>query len=89
VGEAYERYVGRWSRRVAETFVPWLEVPAGVRWLDVGCGTGALTVTVLAAAVPAHVTGVPGQGWPPGVLKRTFSQVGGNARSQGDLLCSG
>ncbi|MGH3607697.1 MAG: class I SAM-dependent methyltransferase [Pseudonocardiaceae bacterium] len=58
MGEAYERYVGRWSRRVAEAFVSWLEVSAGARWLDVGCGTGALTATVLAAADPAHVTGV-------------------------------
>jgi SAM-dependent methyltransferase len=42
-GEAYEEYVGRWSREVAARFVPWLDVPARRRWLDVGCGTGALT----------------------------------------------
>ena len=41
-GAAYEAYVGRWSRRVADIFVPWLEVPPGSRWLDAGCGTGAL-----------------------------------------------
>lgn len=58
VGEAYEAYVGRWSRRVAEAFVRWLDVPAGRRWLDVGCGTGALTATVLAVADPAEVVGV-------------------------------
>jgi SAM-dependent methyltransferase len=40
---AYEAYVGRWSRHVAVRFVRWLAVPAGSRWLDVGCGTGALT----------------------------------------------
>ena len=57
-GGAYEAYVGRWSRRVAELFVPWLARPAGRRWLDVGCGTGALTGTVLAAAGPATVLGV-------------------------------
>lgn len=45
-GEAYEEYVGRWSREVAALFVPWLGVPAGRRWLDVGCGTGALTSAV-------------------------------------------
>jgi SAM-dependent methyltransferase len=54
-GEAYESYVGRWSRLVADRFVPWLEPVAGARWLDVGCGTGALTGTVLAAAAPASV----------------------------------
>lgn len=41
--EAYEPYVGRWSRLVADEFVVWLDLPAGSRCLDVGCGTGALT----------------------------------------------
>jgi SAM-dependent methyltransferase len=57
-GERYEPYVGRWSRRVAERFVPWLDLPAGLRWLDVGCGTGALTDAVLHGAAPAGVLGV-------------------------------
>jgi SAM-dependent methyltransferase len=63
-GDAYEAYVGRWSRRVARAFVPALEVPAGRTWLDVGCGTGALTATVLAVADPARVVGVdPSEGF--------------------------
>ncbi|HEV2778335.1 MAG TPA: class I SAM-dependent methyltransferase [Actinophytocola sp.] len=57
-GEPYEAYVGRWSRPVAEELVRWLDVPPGRRWLDVGCGTGALTATVLAVADPAEVAGV-------------------------------
>jgi SAM-dependent methyltransferase len=56
--EAYERYVGRWSRLVALGFLGWLAVPAGGRWLDVGCGTGALSRTILDAAQPATVLGV-------------------------------
>ena len=48
-GESYEAYCGRWSRRVATEFLGWLAVPPGARWLDVGCGTGALTEAVLAA----------------------------------------
>jgi SAM-dependent methyltransferase len=58
VGDAYEAYVGRWSRRVAEAFLHWLDLPARRRWLDVGCGTGALTGTVLALADPVDVVGV-------------------------------
>jgi ubiquinone/menaquinone biosynthesis C-methylase UbiE len=64
VGDAYEAYVGRWSRPVAEAFLRWLAVPGGRRWLDVGCGTGALTATVLAGAEPAGVVGVdPSEGF--------------------------
>jgi SAM-dependent methyltransferase len=57
-GDAYEAYVGRWSRRVAEQFVRSLAVPAGSRWLDVGCGTGALSETILRLADPAEVRGL-------------------------------
>jgi SAM-dependent methyltransferase len=57
-GAAYEPYVGRWSRLVAAELVRWLGLPAGLRWLDVGCGTGALAATVVAHAQPAGVVGV-------------------------------
>jgi SAM-dependent methyltransferase len=57
-GEGYERFVGRWSRPVAREFVRWLGRPDGARWLDVGCGTGALVETVLAQAAPAAVSGI-------------------------------
>jgi SAM-dependent methyltransferase len=57
-GEPYERYVGRWSRRIAAEFIAWLGRPEGLRWLDVGCGTGALTGVVASTAAPAELTGV-------------------------------
>lgn len=57
-GDVYESYVGRWSRLVAAEFVDWLEQPAGLSWLDVGCGTGALTSTILRTADPASVLGI-------------------------------
>jgi SAM-dependent methyltransferase len=64
VGDAYEAYVGRWSRLIAAEFVRRLGQPSGGRWLDVGCGTGALTATVLALADPVEVVGVdPSEGF--------------------------
>ena len=63
-GDAYEPYVGRWSRRVARAFLEWLAVEPGKEWLDVGCGTGALTGTILALAAPSRVVGVdPAEGF--------------------------
>lgn len=57
-GDALERYVGRWSRPVARELLTWLAVPPQALWLDVGCGPGALTETILALASPHTVTGV-------------------------------
>jgi len=63
-GEAYELYVGRWSRRVGPMFLDWLSLPAGLHWVDVGCGTGALTQTILEQSDPSKVTGVePSEGF--------------------------
>jgi SAM-dependent methyltransferase len=57
-GDAYERFMGRWSRRVAPQFVAWLDLPAGLRWADVGCGSGALTSAILDLGAPSSVLGV-------------------------------
>jgi SAM-dependent methyltransferase len=56
--DAYERYIGRWSRPVADQFVVWLQVPPGQRWLDVGCGTGALSQAILKRSAPSSLIGV-------------------------------
>lgn len=56
--EAYDRYVGRWSRRVSGEFLSWIDAPPRARWADIGCGTGALCEQVLASANPASVCGV-------------------------------
>lgn len=57
-GDAYEVYMGRWSRLVAQDFLRWLAVPPKSRWLDVGCGTGVLSQTILQVATPAEVKGI-------------------------------
>ena len=63
-GGGYDRYIGRWSLRVAPLFLSWLAVPEGRRWLDVGCGTGALCAEILRHANPAALTGVdPSEGF--------------------------
>jgi ubiquinone/menaquinone biosynthesis C-methylase UbiE len=57
-GDAYERYMGRWSRQVAPVFIKWLDLPPGARWIDIGCGTGVLTSTILATCGPSEVVGI-------------------------------
>jgi SAM-dependent methyltransferase len=57
-GNAYEAYMGRWSRLVAASFIEWLSIAPGGVWLDVGCGTGALTAAICEVADPLAVTGV-------------------------------
>jgi SAM-dependent methyltransferase len=51
-GDSYETYMGRWSRQIAPRFLDWLAPPAGLDWLDVGCGTGALSAAILARCEP-------------------------------------
>jgi SAM-dependent methyltransferase len=57
-GDAYEPYVGRWSRLVAREFLGWLTIKPDSTWLDVGCGTGALSQSILQLAEPREVTGL-------------------------------
>ncbi len=63
-GNPYEYYMGRWSRRVALLFLAWLNIPAGRRWLDVGCGTGALCAAISDCCSPSSIIGVePSEGF--------------------------
>jgi SAM-dependent methyltransferase len=62
--QAYEPYVGRWSRLVAPRFLQWLPAGTPSAWCDVGCGTGALAHAILATEMPARVLGVdPSEGY--------------------------
>lgn len=57
-GAAYERYMGTWSQLVGEAFLDWLAPGPGLRWLDVGCGNGAFTETIVERCAPASVDGI-------------------------------
>ena len=54
-GQSYEHYMGRWSRKIAAEFVDWVDAPDNADWLEIGCGTGALTEAVLSAAAPRSI----------------------------------
>jgi SAM-dependent methyltransferase len=57
-GANYESYIGRWSKLVARQFLDWLDVQSGSQWLDVGCGTGILSRTILDSSSPQGVLGI-------------------------------
>lgn len=57
-GQPYDDFMGRWSRLIAHDFIQWLSPPPALRWLDLGCGTGALSETILTYAAPTAVLAV-------------------------------
>jgi ubiquinone/menaquinone biosynthesis C-methylase UbiE len=57
-GEAYDRFMGRYSRPLAADFADWLGVSPGQRAVDVGCGPGALTTVLADRLGPDHVAAV-------------------------------
>jgi SAM-dependent methyltransferase len=62
-GNAYERHMGRWSRLAGAEFLAWLDAPANLRWLDVGCGNGAFTEELVTRAAPSAVVAIdPSEG---------------------------
>jgi SAM-dependent methyltransferase len=56
--QAYEPYVGRWSRVVAKRFLDWLAPAPDREWIDVGCGTGALSGAILDRTEPKSLLGI-------------------------------
>jgi ubiquinone/menaquinone biosynthesis C-methylase UbiE len=57
-GEQYEKFMGRWSNLVAEKFLAWLNIQPNSTWLDVGCGTGALTKLILQSCKPKKIISI-------------------------------
>lgn len=84
-GAAYERFMGKWSQLAGETFLDWLAAPAGLRWLDVGCGNGAFTELIAQRCAPVAVHGIdPAEGQLAFARARPVSRIARFA--QGDAM---
>jgi SAM-dependent methyltransferase len=57
-GESYDLYMGRWSRAVAPRFLDWLALRPGLDWLEIGCGTGALSGAIVERCMPKSVIAI-------------------------------
>jgi SAM-dependent methyltransferase len=63
-GDSYDLYMGRWSRQIAPRFLDWLDPADGLDWLEVGCGTGALSAAILARCNPGSLIAIdPSEGF--------------------------
>lgn len=56
-GAAYDRFLGRWSRRLAEPFIDFACLQPHGPVLDVGCGTGSLAAMLVARAPGRTIVG--------------------------------
>jgi ubiquinone/menaquinone biosynthesis C-methylase UbiE len=90
-GAAYEQNMGIWSRLAGEIFLDWLAPPAGLRWIDIGCGNGAFTELLIGRCAPAEVQGIDPSGGQldyarkrPGARTATFLQGDAMAIPFGD-----
>lgn len=62
-GAGYEQMMGKWSRLAGDIFLDWLQAPAGLHWLDIGCGNGAFTETLIERCAPSAISGIdPSEG---------------------------
>ena len=63
-GNSYDAYMGRWSRKIADQFLKWISVREGLDWLEIGCGTGALSSRILSQCNPGSLIGIePSEGF--------------------------
>ena len=63
-GTSYDAYMGRWSRKIADQFLKWISVREGLDWVEIGCGTGALSSQILSQCNPGSLVGIePSEGF--------------------------
>lgn len=57
-GDAYERYMGVWSRLVGADFIQWLSPEKNSSFADIGCGNGAFSVQIDQICDPRKIVGI-------------------------------
>jgi len=57
-GAAYERFIGRWTRRLAAAVLDAAPPPADGPLLDVACGTGSLAAALAGRDRARHIVGI-------------------------------
>lgn len=62
-GASYEQSMGIWSSLAGELFIDWLQPDPHLRWVDVGCGSGAFTELLVQRCAPTEIQGIdPAEG---------------------------
>jgi SAM-dependent methyltransferase len=84
--EAYERYMGRWSRKIGPLFLEWLEADVQKDWIDLGCGTGELSAAIHHRAQPNLMTGIDTS---QAFVERAAAQVPDARFTVGDAVATG
>ena len=56
--DPYEYFMGRWSRHLGQSFIEWVSPSPGLSWVDVGCGTGALSEAILTSHAPLELVAI-------------------------------
>jgi SAM-dependent methyltransferase len=73
--DAYDAFMGRWSRLLSGGFADFAGVAEGMRVIDVGCGTGALTEEILGRVGTGAVTAIDPSSSFVGALRSRFPEI--------------
>ena len=82
-GGAYERFLGRWTKRLAVPFIDFANLPASGDLLDVGCGTGSLAAALAGRFPGRRIVGID-IAEPYVVYARAQSSIDGTSYELGD-----
>jgi SAM-dependent methyltransferase len=74
-GDAYDSFMGRWSRMLAPRLADFAGIRSGQRVLDVGSGTGMLTAELVARVGSANVVAVEPSASFAAIMRRRFPNI--------------